>query len=249
MARTFNGTNQDIIGASNPITSGSVGTLAYWFNTGVNPSNSISFLVGSGDGSFSGMGFVSGSAKLAYWMGGAASSNLTYTTSAWHHAALQVAAGPTATLYLDGAADNNPQSSGMTTGSGRVSLAVGVGNSSNRYDYVACSLADAAIWNVALTANEIKALAAGFRPGQIRPSALVWWLPLDGIASPEPDYSGFAINGTLENSPTLATSAPPLTLLTPRSPAVLAAAAASTVTFRTTLSTIGTRAGSRQVTP
>jgi len=59
------------------------------------------------------------------------------------------------------------------------------------------NLADAAIWNVVLSALEIAALAKGRRPSQVRPLSRVGYWPLDGLQSPEPDLSGNRNNGTL----------------------------------------------------
>ena len=39
-------------------------------------------------------------------------------------------------------------------------------------------IAEAAIWNVALTDGEIASLAKGFKPTRIRPQSLVFYAPL-----------------------------------------------------------------------
>jgi hypothetical protein len=57
-------------------------------------------------------------------------------------------------------------------------------------------IADAAAWNVALSATEIAKLAAGYRPYQVRTSGLIGYWPLEGTASPEPDLVA-GNNGTL----------------------------------------------------
>jgi hypothetical protein len=79
------------------------------------------------------------------------------------------------------------------------------------------SIADVAVWNVALSQIEATALAKGIRPNLIRRGALVGYWPLDGLASPEPDLSGNLNNGTITGSPTLA-SGPPFAPFTPRWP-------------------------------
>jgi hypothetical protein len=85
------------------------------------------------------------------------------------------------------------------------------------------SMADMAIWGgVLLTAGEASALGSGMRPGQIRPASLVCWTPFDGLASPEPDLSGNAKNGTLTG--TSLASGPPVAMFTPRWPQFLASA-------------------------
>lgn len=106
------------------------------------------------------------------------------------------------------------------------------------------NLQDCAFWNVPLTAGEVGALARGMRPNKIRPTGLVRWWPIDGLASPEPDLSGNKLNLTVTGT-ALAAGAP-LNLISPKRPNFLDAAVASTAKFRRTLSPMGTRIGSRQ---
>ena len=51
-------------------------------------------------------------------------------------------------------------------------------------------LADAAIWNVALTDSEMKILAAGYSPLFVRPQNLIHYFPLWGNGTTEPDLAG-----------------------------------------------------------
>lgn len=74
------------------------------------------------------------------------------------------------------------------------------------------TIADFAAWNVALTAAEVGALLSGVRPNRIRPQPLRFW-PIDGLSSPEPDYSGNKDNAVLNGTPPAA-NGPPVTLLT-----------------------------------
>jgi hypothetical protein len=68
-------------------------------------------------------------------------------------------------------------------------------------------LAEIGVWNTVLTNNEIKSLATGILPYQVRPASLVGYWPLWGLTSPEPDLSGNAHNGTLTGT-SYATHAP-----------------------------------------
>lgn len=68
-------------------------------------------------------------------------------------------------------------------------------------------VAEAAIWNVALTASEVAALAKGVSPLQIRPASLQAYWPLIGRQSPEPDWVG-GFNLTLTNAPANAAHVP-----------------------------------------
>lgn len=84
----------------------------------------------------------------------------------------------------------------------------------NTGSYFAGSLADAAIWNVVLTAGEVLALSLGARPGLIRPQNLLDWAPLDGTQSTEPELSGNKNTTTLTG--TAYAAGPPLMMFTPR---------------------------------
>lgn len=53
------------------------------------------------------------------------------------------------------------------------------------------------LWNLALSTNEISALALGAPPWMFRRSNLQLYAPLYGVASPEPDLSGNVNNGTV----------------------------------------------------
>jgi hypothetical protein len=65
-----------------------------------------------------------------------------------------------------------------------------------------------AIYNVALTAAEVAALAKGVSPLRIRRGSLIRYWPVYGRSSPEPDYSGNGDNLTLTGFATLADNAP-----------------------------------------
>jgi hypothetical protein len=84
-------------------------------------------------------------------------------------------------------------------------------------------IAEVAVWTgITLTSLERAAILAGVRPNAIRPKNLVFWAPLGGIQSPEPDLSGFAKNGTLTG--TNPAFGPPVAPFTPRWPQNLFAA-------------------------
>lgn len=107
---------------------------------------------------------------------------------------------------------------------------------------------DFAFWNAILSPGEWVALGAGVRPGQIRRQSLVAWWPFDGYGHPALDRSGFANNGVLTGtafavSPPKISAAP---IFVTQNLKHTSAAAAAGVVFRRTLSSIGTRTGSRQ---
>lgn len=69
-------------------------------------------------------------------------------------------------------------------------------------------IAEAGVWNVALTAAEIAALAKGVSPLLVHPGNLKGYWPIWGIASPEADLSGNANNPTINGSLPVADHAP-----------------------------------------
>lgn len=81
---------------------------------------------------------------------------------------------------------------------------------------VTCAYSDYCGWNVNLTQSEINALVAGVRPNTIRPANILFYTPLDGLASPEPDYSGLKSSLTLTG--TSFAPGPAVNLLTPLRP-------------------------------
>lgn len=69
-------------------------------------------------------------------------------------------------------------------------------------------LAECAIWNVTLSAGEMAALARGVSARLIRPGALVFYAPLWGTGSPEPDYTAGQRTLTLTGTPAVAAHPP-----------------------------------------
>jgi hypothetical protein len=58
-------------------------------------------------------------------------------------------------------------------------------------------VANIGIWNAVLSAGERTALEAGVAPNRIRQTNLVYYCPLYGFSSPEPDLSGHQYNGAV----------------------------------------------------
>jgi hypothetical protein len=143
----------------------------------------------------------------------------------WHHLAMVWNGGATnaaITIYVAGSQVD-------TTNSGAGSFAAiysgalprmgigfqnSIGGTSNAN--INGRMADAVIYNTNLTVAEIVALAKGARPFTVRPRSIQWYWPLDGIQSPEPDFSGNALNGVVTGA--ALTAGPPLMPFTPRWP-------------------------------
>ncbi len=127
--------------------------------------------------------------------------------------------GSFATLYGNGSVVAGPSAASGTVVNNSVNYKVG-----RRGDFTVGvfewdgGLADFAIWNTGLSALEVAALAKGVRPNSIRQKSLQIYYPLDGLASPEPDLSGNARNGTVHG--TSRSFGPPVAPFTSRWPQV-----------------------------
>jgi len=103
----------------------------------------------------------------------------------WHHLCGVFAASDDRTAYLDGgnkgtdATDLSPDYVDLT--------AIGAFKDNTPGEYCSGRIAEAAIWNVALTDAEVAILADGFSPLLVRPASLVAYWPLIGRYSPEID--------------------------------------------------------------
>jgi hypothetical protein len=109
-----------------------------------------------------------------------------YPANTWFHAAAVFAASNSRFAYLNGTAGT--EQTGSATPAPEVT-SIGRRNNTTQ-DYLDGSVAEAAIWNVALTAAEIAALAQGVSPLFVRAGNLVAYWPLLGRTSPEIDRVG-----------------------------------------------------------
>jgi len=128
----------------------------------------------------------------------------------WYHGCVIAYSATSTAAFLNG---GNKGTSAVNFGTQSAPNLSFIG-SYNSGGFFAGSIADVAVWNVALSDAEVTALAQGIRPQFVRPASLVGWWPLDGILSPESDLSGNRNNGVLTGT-TLA-NGPPITLFTPK---------------------------------
>lgn len=126
-----------------------------------------------------------------------------YTVGAWQHAAAVFASTSSRSVYLNGAnkgtnTDSSPVLTNfntVSTGASRISGSVS--------SYYTGRIAEAALWNVALTDAEIALLALGYSPLLVRPASLQSYWPLMGRTSPEIDLVA-ALGQTLTSAPAVA---------------------------------------------
>jgi hypothetical protein len=132
-------------------------------------------------------------------VGATASCAANVSTGTWYHAAGVWAATNSRSAYHNGGSKDTNGGNITPTGINAVAVGGFIDTAPDRY--MDGLIADAAIWNVALTDAEVAVLASGVSPLAVRPAALVAYWPLWGVHSPEIDLKGgFAL--TLNNGPT-----------------------------------------------
>lgn len=132
-----------------------------------------------------------------------ANATAGYSVNTWHHIAGVFTSATLRAAFIDGGnkgtntANNTPAVTLDRTCIGAIADSLPRAFFSGR-------IAEAAIWNVALSDEDIASLAKGFSPCLIRPQSLVAYWPLFGNGSPEPDRWKNRYDLTLTNGPTKA---------------------------------------------
>ena len=138
------------------------------------------------------------------------STSTGFSANTWHHACGVFTSSTSRTAYIDGGSsatgttDLTPTSPNLS----RIGFSVRLAPVDPRY--MSGRIAEAAIWDVALSAAEVVSLAKGFAPLFIRPASLVAYWPLDrnsfnkGGGSTTLDRWKGTYNLTETNTPALA---------------------------------------------
>ena len=103
-------------------------------------------------------------------------STATIATNTWHHVCGTIS-GTTGVIYLNGAGDSR---NGMQAFGPFDRTTIGRTGDSTPGAYYIGSIAEVAIWDVALGGAEVATLAAGYSPLFVRPQSLVAYWPLGG---------------------------------------------------------------------
>lgn len=188
MAYNFTATSsQRLTSDSSPVT-GAPLTMACWFNAKDTTGNyallSLNRRTGSSDNRWNliASGGMTGD-PLRYFVnstvafpGNGANTTSGYSANTWTHACAVSASSSSHTAYLNGGS-----SATITTDVSPTlvdTLAIGARYSSSWGAYASALIAEVGIWSVALTADEIRSLAAGVSPSLVRPQSLAFYAPL-----------------------------------------------------------------------
>lgn len=187
MARNFSGSGQ-YLGYSGVAVTAAPLTMACWFNAAAIGSTMLSLGNSAGGSDFEILLGASGAVNARCSPGAAAATSTQATANVWYHAAGVFASSTSRTAYLNGGGAGSNSTSGTPSGLNQTGIGqLWINSHSNLFQG---KIAEAAVWNAALAAAEIAALAAGALPRHVRPQNLVAYWPLFGLLSPEPDLSG-----------------------------------------------------------
>lgn len=184
MAWSFNGSSDSLRSTSTPQPATAFpATIACWGKKTATGANGTMLGMFGGSASnrwvrilMGGDGTVTGDTNSTGTDYQAATTTATYTAGVWTHVACVFTANNSRTIYLDGA------NAVTTTGTGAFSVnsrtSFGSLDRSSPTEWFDGQLAEGAIWNVALTADEIASLAKGIPPSRVRPQSLKFYCPL-----------------------------------------------------------------------
>lgn len=198
-AAVFNGSSDYVQAATAPIGAASAVTITGWFNT-TQSAGTFKGVVSKGSpaGFEDFIVFLGNTTKLGFYLetNAGAGSNIFTTTNVndgrWHYfAATWTAATGAYQLYLNGSIEATGSRSGATLSNTQTTLTIGAYSDTSKE--FAGNLANVAVWNRALTSDEINSimwkrydlLTAGESTG------LVAWYALDDITGTSvPDSTG-----------------------------------------------------------
>lgn len=211
MARLFDRLIPEYLGVNQAVTIGYPITMACWFYS-VNADDTqylMSICDSSQDDNYWGM-YLNGSgadqvvAKLRTTGSNEASTTTGYSINTWHHACAVFTNSTLRAAFIDGGSkgthvlNRTPDATQDRTGIGvEYKNATGQGFDGR--------IAEAAIWNAALTDAEVAILARGYSPLFVRPQSLVAYWPL--IRDEDQDRVG-GYDMTPFNTPSVAAHAP-----------------------------------------
>jgi len=129
-----------------------------------------------------------------------------YSINTWHHAAMVQVTTTDRSVFIDGGSEGNnttsviPAGVNLTRIGSRATLSVGV--------FMSGRIAEAAIYDAALTNSQVAMLARGVSPFRVLPGNLVGYYSLPAFTGNAIDYSGNGNNLTDTNTVGIADHAP-----------------------------------------
>ena len=206
MARLFDDAASEYLEKNVTVRDAEPLTMACWFNCDDTDNNGFTFINGTSSGSaweLRVLGTVSNRIRFVTnnVNTDSAAGGPFWTTGVWSHMAAVVVASTDRSVFLDGAAKitSTDDVSPATANELRISA------SSDSAGFFSGSIAEPAIWDVALSDLEVGLLAKGLSPLFIQPDSLVFYAPL--IRDEDFDKIG-GVSLSAINTPSVATHPP-----------------------------------------
>lgn len=210
MARDFNGSTGYLVRTNSPIT-GYPFSMGGWvkFDTAAASQSFLSLDdAGFGTERFV-VGHNGGGASVKFrclavnsaGSAGIAVGATTVSTGTWYHVMGVFRSTTDRELYVNGVSDATNTTSIAPAFGNIVRVRVGATavTVSGVIQFWDGPVGECGVWNVTLSVAEISALARGVNPIRVRPSALVAYVPVHGVSSPENDMVNtgtYTVNGT-----------------------------------------------------
>lgn len=218
MARSL-ATNDKIDCGSSATLKPTAATYSLWINYSSAPTGYGMLMGNRENAGRSGFSiYLRSTGHLAYYVAGTGPTQVdpgtaALSTSTWYNIVCSYDSTNGVKTFVNNSTDGTAAAAGNISQTFSTTFRFGIDDSTQAY---AGRIALAGVWNTSLAAGEILALSRGVLPYTIRPAALIGYWPLDGLQSPEADFSGIKNNGTLTG--TTAADGPPIGMFTPRWP-------------------------------
>ena len=193
MARDFDGSDDQLASSTLPASATLPFTMACWINpdddTGVHTAMSMQNSANANEAYILSMvGNVGGNPVRARarstTVNANASTSTPFAPGVWQHACGVFTSTSSRTAYLDGGGAGTDTSASTPTGMDGFFI----GSRGDIGTWADAKIAEAAVWDVALTAAEVAQLATGAHPFTVRPGSIVYYNPIIGKFSPEIDW-------------------------------------------------------------
>lgn len=119
----------------------------------------------------------------------------SYSAATWTHGLAVFLSTTSRTIYMNGSNNATDTNSSNPTGAGSYSIGCELANNTAGAFFNG-DVAEAAMWNVALDAAEINALADGIAPSLVRPGSRVVYAPLFRSGAINLDGTALTVNST-----------------------------------------------------
>ena len=193
MARSFNNSNQYLFLGTTPVTAVPLTISCWFYPAATNDTYDAMFIKNAGDDNYFGIYLNPTGASAVVGAVGAfggaeaiATTSTTFSASTWNHAAAVFTSASSRAAFLNGGGKGTDGTTG--TPSGLLEINIGGYEAGPLFGPMNGRLAEIAIWNAALTDDEVLSLSKGVSPLRVHPQNLVAYWPLYGNGSPEPNY-------------------------------------------------------------